>query len=95
MHRIDIIDSHTAGEPTRVVLGGFPDLGGGSLEPIRHDGQEFGFALAGLVEITVDNHSIRIGEGDSFHFDSSLAHSYRNVGDTEARILWVNTPPTF
>ncbi len=69
--------------------------GGGSLEPIRHDGQEFGFTLAGLVEITVDNHSIRIGEGDSFHFDSSLAHSYRNVGDTEARILWVNTPPTF
>ena len=30
MHRLDIIDSHTAGEPTRVVLGGFPDLGGGS-----------------------------------------------------------------
>jgi 4-hydroxyproline epimerase len=26
MHRIDIVDSHTAGEPTRVVLGGLPDL---------------------------------------------------------------------
>lgn len=35
MHRIDIIDSHTAGEPTRVVLGGFPDLGGGSLRRRR------------------------------------------------------------
>lgn len=35
MHRIDIIDSHTAGEPTRVVLGGFPDLGGGSLQQRR------------------------------------------------------------
>ena len=35
MHRIDIIDSHTAGEPTRVVLGGFPDLGGGSLRQRR------------------------------------------------------------
>jgi 4-hydroxyproline epimerase len=31
MQRIAIIDSHTAGEPTRVVLGGGPDLGGGSL----------------------------------------------------------------
>jgi proline racemase len=31
MHRIDIIDSHTGGEPTRVVLAGFPDLGSGSV----------------------------------------------------------------
>ena len=31
MHTIDIIDSHTGGEPTRVVLSGLPDLGPGSL----------------------------------------------------------------
>jgi proline racemase len=31
MHRIDFIDSHTGGEPTRVVLSGFPDLGDGPL----------------------------------------------------------------
>jgi 4-hydroxyproline epimerase len=31
IHRVSIIDSHTGGEPTRVVTGGFPDLGGGSM----------------------------------------------------------------
>jgi proline racemase len=31
MHRIDVIDSHTGGEPTRVIVAGFPDLGGGPL----------------------------------------------------------------
>ncbi|WP_430388835.1 4-hydroxyproline epimerase [Dyella sp. 20L07] len=31
MHTIDVIDSHTGGEPTRVVIAGFPDLGSGSL----------------------------------------------------------------
>lgn len=31
MHGIDYIDSHTAGEPTRVVTSGFPDLGGGDM----------------------------------------------------------------
>jgi 4-hydroxyproline epimerase len=31
MNRISIIDSHTGGEPTRVVVDGGPDLGGGSL----------------------------------------------------------------
>lgn len=29
MHTLDVIDSHTAGEPTRVVIAGFPDLGDG------------------------------------------------------------------
>ncbi|HUR52727.1 MAG TPA: proline racemase family protein [Gemmataceae bacterium] len=31
MLRIPVIDSHTGGEPTRVVIGGIPDLGGGSV----------------------------------------------------------------
>ncbi|RST46906.1 4-hydroxyproline epimerase [Variovorax sp. DXTD-1] len=31
MQRIQIVDSHTGGEPTRLVVGGFPDLGGGSM----------------------------------------------------------------
>ena len=35
MHRIPVIDSHTGGEPTRVVLSGFPDLGPGSLQEQR------------------------------------------------------------
>lgn len=33
--RIRIVDSHTAGEPTRVVLSGAPDLGGGSVAERR------------------------------------------------------------
>ncbi|MDP9933207.1 4-hydroxyproline epimerase [Variovorax paradoxus] len=35
MQRIQIIDSHTGGEPTRLVIGGFPDLGGGSMAERR------------------------------------------------------------
>lgn len=29
---IEVVDSHTGGEPTRTVVGGFPDLGGGSMD---------------------------------------------------------------
>jgi 4-hydroxyproline epimerase len=39
--RIKAIDSHTGGEPTRVVIWGFPDLGSGTMkermERFRHD----------------------------------------------------------
>ncbi|YCH26477.1 proline racemase family protein [Pseudomonas sp. D2-5] len=31
MKRIEVIDSHTGGEPTRLVIAGFPDLGTGSM----------------------------------------------------------------
>jgi proline racemase len=31
MKRIQVIDSHTGGEPTRIVVAGGPDLGGGSV----------------------------------------------------------------
>ena len=35
MQRIQIIDSHTGGEPTRLVIGGFPDLGTGTMAERR------------------------------------------------------------
>lgn len=31
MKRIKVIDSHTGGEPTRLVIDGFPELGGGTM----------------------------------------------------------------
>jgi 4-hydroxyproline epimerase len=34
-HTIRVVDSHTGGEPTRVVISGGPDLGGGSLAARR------------------------------------------------------------
>src|SRR2546426_8219843 len=34
-HRIQVIDSHTGGEPTRVVIAGGPDLGRGSMTERR------------------------------------------------------------
>lgn len=35
MQRIRVLDSHTGGEPTRLVLDGFPDLGSGSMAERR------------------------------------------------------------
>ncbi|MEP9320702.1 4-hydroxyproline epimerase [Pseudomonas sp. LABIM340] len=35
MKRIQVLDSHTGGEPTRLVLDGFPDLGRGSMAERR------------------------------------------------------------
>lgn len=68
---------------------------GGGHEEISHAGEEVGFVLAGEVVLTVCGRTYRLGAGDSFAFPSDLPHAYNNPGTVEARILWVNTPPTF
>ena len=48
--RITVIDSHTAGEPTRVVIAGGPDLGTGSMAQRRERfGKEFDWFRAAVV----------------------------------------------
>lgn len=69
--------------------------GGSSDGLIAHVGEEMGYLLDGLLELEVNGQKFVIRPGDSFHFRSELPHGYRNLGSTEARVLWVNTPPTF
>jgi len=52
-------------------------------------------ALEGEIELTIDGNRYCAKAGDSFHFRSELPHAYRNIGTKPARVLWVNTPPTF
>jgi transcriptional regulator with XRE-family HTH domain len=70
-------------------------VGGASDGLITHAGEEMGFVLDGSVELRVEDQTWRLEPGDSFHFRSERPHGYRNVGEVPARILWVNTPPTF
>lgn len=62
---------------------------------ISHAGEEMGYVLEGVVELIVEDSRWRLEPGDSFYFRSERLHGYRNLGDVPARILWVNTPPTF
>lgn len=70
-------------------------VGGASDGLISHAGEEVGYVLEGVVELIVESRTWRLEAGDSFYFRSERPHGYRNLGDTPARILWVNTPPTF
>lgn len=61
---------------------------------IKHVGQEVGFILEGTLELTIEDDVYSLSAGDSFFFESTLLHSYRNTSDTVTRIVWVNSPPT-
>jgi DNA-binding transcriptional MerR regulator/mannose-6-phosphate isomerase-like protein (cupin superfamily) len=68
----------------------------GSGESYAHEGEEFLFMLCGSLEISLANgERLCLEEGDSFYFESSNEHRWKNPGKKEALVLWVNTPPTF
>jgi uncharacterized cupin superfamily protein len=62
----------------------------------HHQGEEFIFVLAGSCEIWLDEaERYHLRKGDSLYFSSSQAHRWRNSGDVETVLFWINTPPTF
>lgn len=69
--------------------------GGSSMGLIHHQGEEMGFVLEGKIELSVEGKKTIVNEGDTFFFRSHLKHGYRNIGDHEAQIVWVNTPQSF
>jgi DNA-binding transcriptional MerR regulator/mannose-6-phosphate isomerase-like protein (cupin superfamily) len=70
-----------------------PDAGSG--EAYTHDGEEFIYVLRGDLEIILDGEQFQLKPGDSFYFESSTPHRWKNPGGKETWVLWVNTPPTF
>jgi len=55
-----------------------------------HEGEEFGYVLAGEVLLTSDENTYTLGPGDSYHLMASTPHACDAGGDG-AKVLWVQT----
>jgi transcriptional regulator with XRE-family HTH domain len=69
--------------------------GGHSGGVLQHEGEECGYVLEGCLELGVGSKVYVLNRGDSFFFPSTVPHTYRNPGKVIARVVWINTPPTF
>jgi transcriptional regulator with XRE-family HTH domain len=59
---------------------------------IRHPGEEFTFVLTGAIELHTDIYApLRLEEGDSIYFDSSMGHAYLAAADGPCRTLSICT----
>lgn len=69
--------------------------GTGCATPITHQGEEVGYVIEGTIELTVADQIYQLNAGDSYCFRSDLPHTHKNPGPNVARLIVVNTPPTF
>lgn len=69
--------------------------GGGSNGLYSHEGEEFGIVLKGSMQLTVEENNFILETGDSFYFESTKKHGYKNISNEICELVWVISPPTF
>lgn len=60
-----------------------------------YQGQEFGYVLKGSVTIVQGNKKYKVKTHETFYMDGSKSHYLYNHGNSDAKILWITTPPMF
>ncbi len=78
-------------EPILVTLA----QGGETWSQDPHEGEEFGYVLAGSIYLHLGERRLKVRRGESFCFQPSNVHYIKNAGRSEAKVLWVSTPPSF
>ncbi len=63
------------------------------MEP--HEGEEFGFVLAGKVRLHFGVKEQTIKKGETFYLKGTRTHYLENLWETKAKIIWISTPPLF
>ena len=64
-------------------------------EPVRHEGEELYYVIAGEITAEVEGKQTVLRRGDSIHFDSRQTHSIWNHGDQTASVLCCGTMDVF
>lgn len=69
--------------------------GGKSFEMSPHSGEEFGYVLEGSVILEIASRRQKVKKGETFYLHGKEFHCIKNEGKTQAKVLWVSTPPLF
>ena len=69
--------------------------GGETQEDDPHEGEEFGYVLAGTVKIVLGDRAEKARRDESFCYRPAAPHKLVNAGKGVCRVLWISTPPSF
>ena len=64
-------------------------------EMLNHEGEEAGVLVDGRLELTVGSEVFVLESGDSYYFESTQPHRFRNPFDQPARLISATTPANF
>ena len=56
---------------------------------MSHRGEELVYCLQGKMEFRVNDKTYVLNQGDSLHFRTHRGHSWKNIGNVPAKLVWV------
>lgn len=69
--------------------------GGKTKEDTPHEGEEFGYVISGIIYIHIGVEKYKVKKDESFYYIANSNHFISNAGKTNAKVIWVSTPPSF
>lgn len=60
-----------------------------------HPGEAFGYVLKGSITLVRENKKYKLKMQETFYLDGKKSHYLYNHTNSEAKVLWITTPPTF
>lgn len=66
-----------------------------SQEMPAFDGEEFGYVQKGSVTLVCGSKKYKIEAQETFYLDGTESHYLYNHGKSDAKVLWITTPPMF
>lgn len=73
----------------------FPPGSSSGEHGIDHTGQEAGVIITGILELTIGEDIYLLRAGDSYGFESTKPHRFRNPGNTDTIVVCAITPPSY
>ncbi len=62
-------------------------------KPMSHGGEELVYCLHGKMQFRVKDKTYTLNSGDSLHFRTHIEHSWKNIGEGRAKLIWVLAVP--
>ncbi len=60
---------------------------------MKHKGEELIYCIQGKVEFHVKDKTYLLTKGDGLHFRTQLEHKWKNVGNIQAKLVWILAVP--
>ncbi len=69
--------------------------GASSMEIEPHEGEEFGYVIAGKIVLVYKEKRYIVKKGQTFYIKGDQTHFLCNENETVAKVIWVSNPPSF
>lgn len=91
--RFSVVAGERRGKALQILHEIYEPGGDTGVEMLTHRGEEGGIVIEGEIELTVGNEKRVLKPGDSYYFESTVPHRFRNSGRKRTVIISACTPP--